>query len=193
MNSRPLLLLLPLACLSASAAQAQTPPTLTYALTGAGTTTLIGQPADYRNYTFNITGFSNVGADPNNAYTIFSFGNSSVEKSANFYALAAYNLPAGWTFDDSHDFVISTDGKGIHATDPTFGLILFQKAGTPAIDFNGAAFTLYHQVDGVDPFADPIYASNSVPEASSLVSFGLLLLSGGLVWTARRRKGSAAA
>lgn len=190
MNSRPLLFLLPLICFTAVGSQAQTLPTLTYLQTGSGTTTLVGQLADYRDYTFNITGFSNVGADPTNDYTIFSFSNSSIEDNPDFYGITAYDLPAGWTFSDAHDFTISTSlARGIHATDPTFGLTISQKAGTPAIDFAGAPFTLYHKIDGVDPFQDTIQAE-PVPEASSMISFGLLLL-GGLFQVCRRgRRGS---
>lgn len=197
MNRRPLPFLLPLAFLSApaftaTAAQAQTLPTLTYTLTGSGTTTLLGQAADFRDYTFNITGFSTVGADPSNAYTIFSFSNFTIESSPNFYGIAPFSLPDGWTYTDTSDFIISTDARGIHATDPTFGLAVFQKAGTPAIDPNGAPFELYHKINGVDPFLNsngtPLtIAAQAVPEASSLLSFGLLLLGGSLAWTGRRR------
>lgn len=199
MNSRISPFLSSLTCLTAtltavlcpSSAQAQTPPTLTETLTGSGTTTLLGMPADYRDYTFNITGFSNVGTDPGNNYTIFSLSNSTIENSPNFYTVAAYDLPAGWAFSDTQDFIISTNAIGIHATDPTFGLVIFQKAGTPAIDPARAPFTLYHQINGVDPFTDPIYASAAVPEASSLLTFGLLLL-GGLSLIARKRAGTKA-
>ena len=189
MNIRPLHFLLPAACfLAAGAAHAQTPPaitpaTITDTLTGFGTTTLLGQAADYRNYTFNITGFGNVGPDPTNAYTIYSFSNSTIEKSPNFYTIAAYNLPAGWTFSDTNDFLIATGARGIHATDPTFGLVIFQKAGTPAIDLSNAPFVLYHKGNGTDPFTDPIYTP--VPEASTLASFGLL---GGLLLAAQARR-----
>lgn len=190
MNSRFLLFLLPLACAAPMAASAQTPPKLTYALTGSGSTTVLGQAADYRNYTFNITGFSDVGPDLENAYTIFSISNTSIEKSPDVYGVAGYDLPEGWTFSDVPDFIISTDAQGIHATDPTFGLVIFQKAGTPAPDIANAPFTLYHEDGGVDPFKDPIYASTPVPEASSVISLSVLLALGvGGVW-ARRRLGT---
>ncbi len=188
--SLPPTVFLAAAVLAACPASAQTLPTLTYTETGFGTTTLLGTQADYHNYTFNITGFSGVVSDPTDFYTIYSFKNSSIESSANFYGLAPFSLPEGWTFTDPTDFIISTDARGIHATDPIFGLSIFQKAGTPAIDLNGAPFTLYHQDNGVDPFLNPdgslltIHAE-AVPEASSLASFGLLLLGGG--WTVKRR------
>ena len=197
MNSRLSTHLLPIALMTtvllATVAQAQTPPTITCTQTGGGTTTLLGAQADYRNYTFNITGFSGVGPDPSNAYTIFSLSNVSIESSPNFYGLAPFSLPAGWTFTDTSDFIVSTDAVGIHAFDPTFGLTVFQKAGTAAIDPNNAPFTLYHQVNGVDPFLSAdgspliIRANAAVPEASSLISFGLLL-AGGLGWSARRSR-----
>jgi len=188
MNSRFLLFLLPLACAAPTPASAQTPPTLTYVLSGSGTTTVLGLPADYRNYTFNITGFSNVGSDPTNAYTIFSLSNTSIEKNPNVYGVFGFNLPEGWTFRDVPDFIISTDLKGIHATDPTFGLTVVQRAGTPAPDIAGAPFTLYHQDNGVDPFKDPIYAGSPVPESSSVISLGVLLTLGASgIWARRRR------
>ena len=188
MNSRLLLFLLPLACFAAPASFAQTPPTLTYALTGSGSTTMLGQPADYRNYTFNITGFSAVGPDLENAYTIFSISNTTIEKSSDVYGVFGFNLPEGWTFSDVPDFIISTDLQGIHATDPTFGLTVVQKAGTPAPDIANAPFTLYHEVNGVDPFNDPIYAGAPVPEASPVISLSVLLaLGAGSVWMRRRR------
>ena len=208
MTSRPLPTLLPLvlltatASLAATAAQAQTLPaataqgptlpTLTATLTGSGTTNFKSGLVDFRNYTFNITGFSNAGPDPAGVYTIYSFSNSSLENSANFFGISPFNLPQDWTFNDSSDFVISTSPlRGIHATDPTFGLTIFQTAGTPAIDPTGAPFELFHEVNGVDPFLGPngqplTIPVNAVPEASSVVSFGLLLL-GGLAWTARRK------
>ncbi|MGI4790499.1 MAG: hypothetical protein ACRYFS_16810 [Janthinobacterium lividum] len=188
--NRHLLLLLPLVCLTATASQAQTPPTLTYSLTESGTTTVIGLPAEYSDYTFGITGFSNVGADPAGLYTIFSLSNSTIENSPNFYSVTAYDLPAGWTFSDSNDFTISTSlARGIHATDPSFGLTITQKAGTPFINISNAPFTLYHKVDGVDPFLNPNgtpMTVQAVPEASSMVSFSLLMVSG-LVWHVCRR------
>ncbi len=195
---RRLPLLVPVVFLSVAAAsltaaaQAQTPPTLTFTPNGSGTGTLGGQAVFYEAYLFSITGFSNVGPDPNNNYTIYSFSNSSIEASPDFRQIASGVLPAGWTFSDTNDFVISTLPQlGIHATDPTFGLTVFQKAGTPVITPDGAPFELFHQINGVDPFLNPdgtplMITAQAVPEASSLVSFGLLLL-GGLAWKARRK------
>lgn len=197
MHSRFLPLLVPVVFLATTAAsfpaaaQAQTLPTLTFTPNGSGTGTLGGQAVSYEAYLFNITGFSNVGPDPNNNYTIYSFSNSSIESSPNFYQIEAGVLPAGWTFSDTNDFVISTPPlRGIHATDPTFGLTIFQKAGTPVISPEGAPFELFHQINGVDPFLNSdgtplIITAQAVPEASSVVSLGLLLL-GGLAWRARR-------
>ncbi len=200
MNSRslnPLLKpLLPFVLLTATtsfltaSAQAQTLPTLTYKLDGSGSGTLGGQAVTYQSYLFSITGFSNVGSDPNNAYTIYSLSNSSIESAAGFFAIAPFNLPAGYSFGDTSDFVISTDAIGIHATDPTFGLIVYQTAGTPTISPSGAPFTIYHQINAVDPFTNPngsplTIPAQAVPEASSLVSLGLLLLGAG-IWQARR-------
>ena len=200
MHSRLLPSLLPVvfltaaaASLTAPAAQAQTPPTITATLTGSGTTNFKTGALDYRNYTFNITGFSNVGPDPTGAYTIYSFSNSSIENNPLVAGIAAFDLPSGWSFDDSNDFVISTSPNlGIHALDPTFGLTIFQIAGTPTVSPTGAPFELYHQINGVDPFLNPngtplTVNVNAVPEASSMVSFSLLLL-GGLAACAFRRR-----
>ncbi len=211
MNSRPFLPLfvkplLPLVFLAATtslfaaAAQAQTPPastapgptppTLTFTPDGSGAGTLNGQAVTYQSYLFSITGFSNVASDPSNAYTIYSLSNSSLESSPNFYQIASFGLPAGYTFSDTSDFIISTDAIGIHATDPTFGIIVYQTAGTPVISPSNAPFTVYHQTGGVNPFTNPdgsplIITAQAVPEASSVVSLGLLLLAGA-VWQARR-------
>ena len=206
MNSRPMLFLLSLACLApAAAAQAQTPlpasvqaqtlPTLTFTHDGSGAGTLNGQAVTYQAYLFDITGFSNVGPDPNNAYTIYSFSNTSIQSSPNFLQITPYDLPTGsdgWSFSNSPDFTISTSAtKGIHATDPTFGLIIYQKAGTPTISPYDAPFTLYHQINGVDPFLNsngtPL-TINAVPEASSVVSLGLLLTAGLGCCAFRRRR-----
>ena len=198
MNSRSFMPLLPFVFLTATTSflatgtQAQTSPSLIYKLDGSGSGTLGGQAVTYQSYLFSITGFSNVGSDPSNAYTIYSLSNSSLESSPNFYALASFDLPAGYTFSDTSDFVISTDAIGIHATDPTFGLIVYQTAGTPTISPSNAPFTLYHQINAVQPFTNPNGSAltipatpAAVPEASSLVSFGLLLLGAG-IWQARR-------
>ena len=107
--------------------------TLTATLTGSGTTNFKSGPLAYQNYTFNITGFSNVGADPNNAYTIFSFSNSSIENSPDVAGIVPFSLPDGWSFSDSSDFVISTDARGIHAFDPTFGLTIFGRSAHPPL------------------------------------------------------------
>ena len=176
----------------AATAQTPKPPTLTYTPDGSGTGILDGQAVTYQAYLFNITGFSHVGPDPNNNYTIFSLSNSSIENTAGFFRVSSFDLPSGWTFGDTSDFVVSTSALGIHAIDPTFGIIVYQDAGTPTISPSNAPFTIYHQMDGVDPFTNPdgsplIITAQAVPEASSLVSLGLLLLGGG-VWFSRRKR-----
>ena len=176
--------------LPAATAQAPNPPTLTYKTDGSGTGILDGQAVTYQAYLFNITGFSNVPSDPNNDYTIFSLSNSSIENAAGFFRVSSFDLPQGWTFSDTTDFTISTNALGIHAVDPIFGIIVYQDAGTPTISPNNAPFTVYHQMGAVDPFTNPdgsplIITAQAVPEASSLVSLGLLLLGGG-IWQARR-------
>ena len=106
-------------------------------------------------------------------------------------AVASAYLPDGWTFDDSHDFVISTDPlRAIHADDPQFGLIFIQTRGTAPIAPTGP-FALFHQVGGAVPFTRDgvpvtIYA---LPEASTTVSLGLLLALGlGGVVVAKRKR-----
>ena len=180
------------ASLTAPAAHAQTLPTLTATLAGSGTTNSGVGLLDFQEYTFNFTGFSNVGPDPNNDYTVYSFSNSSIEKSPGFFSITPVesDFSPGLTYSDPNDFVISAV-RGIHATDPTFALIITQYAGTPEINPTGAPVELFHQINGVDPFLGPngqplTITVNAVPEASSMISFGLLLL-GGLAWQVRRK------
>ena len=193
----PLMLLL----LNTSAAQAQPisatagVPTLTYTFNHTSPGSIAGVPYDLDYYDFNVTGFTNVGQG-NPAYDILSFSNSGLEKEANVVGVLSAYMPDGWTFDDSHDFTISIlPNRAIHADDPMFGLIFIQTLGTDPIDPGTSPFSFYHAQNSVDPFTlngAPIQvtATNPVPEASTLVSGGLLLALGALSCLASRRKRS---
>lgn len=84
---------------------------------------------------------------------------------------------------------------GIFPDDPQFGLIFIQSLGTTPIDPIGTPFEVYHQMGAADPFTlngTPVIVpvNSPVPEASSLISLGLLLLLGlGGVAAARRESG----
>ncbi len=169
-------------------------PTLTYTFVGAHPVVLGGNDYVSRQYLFNITGFSVPGGDPSGYYTIFSFSNSTLQ--ANTFGVDAFNLPAGWTFAPS-DFVISTSRvTGIFATDPQFGLTIYQTPGATPITPADAPFEVYHQVSGVQPFTlngqPVIIHAQPVPEASTAISLGFGLLGlGGAFLRSRRRKMSA--
>ncbi len=194
----PLLLLLP------AASQAQTQPVdpkaglpvITASFNHTSVVSVAGTPFNFNYYDFSITGFTNVGAG-NSAYDIFSFSNSTLEKQPGVVGVASSYLPSGWTFDDSHDFDLSTGLIGIHPDDPQFGLIFIQSLGTTAINPTNAPFAIFHQNGGVDPFTlngTPltVRVNAPVPEAPTTASFGLLLLlgAGGVAVAARRRKGT---
>ena len=196
-----LLTLAPLLLLP-SAARAQTQPvdpsaglpTITASFNHTSIVAVAGTQYDFNYYDFSITGFKNVGAN-NPAYGIFSFSNSTLEKNPGVVGVASAYLPTGWTFDDSHDFEISTGLIGILPDDPQFGLIFIQNLKTAPIDPTGAPFAVYHQNGGVDPFVTQngtpivVLVNSPLPEASTTVSFGLLLLLGlGGVLTAARRQ-----
>ena len=193
-----------LVLLGASSVQAQTQPIsaaaglpqITAAFNHTSVVTLGGTPYDFNYYDFTITGFTNVGAN-NPDYGIFSFGNSTLETQPGVVAVTSSYLPDGWTFSDSTDFDISTSKlTGIFPDDPQFGLIFIQSLSTLPINPTGAPFEVYHQMGAVDPFtlngAPLMVPVNSpVPEASSTVSLGLLLLLGlGGVTAARRKSGT---
>ncbi len=195
---------LPLALLLLPAAsQAQTQPvdpsaglpTITASFNHTSLVNLAGIAYNFNYYDFNITGFQNVGAG-NPAYDIFSFSNSTLEKQIGVVAVTSAYLPQGWTFDDTHDFTISTSPlSAIHADDPQFGLIFIQSQNAALLSPLGAPFQVFHQAAGVDPFVTPsgtpitVPVSAPVPEVSTPVSFGLLLLLGlGGVTAARRRR-----
>jgi hypothetical protein len=197
--------LAPLMLLSSSASQAQQSniqpvnptdglPTITYAFNHTSTATLLGVSYDFDYYDFDVTGFTKVGAN-NSYYDILSFSNSGLEKKPGVVGVISAYLPIGWTFDDSHDFVISIlPNRAIHADDPAFGLIFIEKPGSAPIDPSASPFSFYHAQDGVDPFTingAPVQVTGTpaVPEASTTVSLGLLLL-GGLSGLAFRRKKS---
>lgn len=182
-------------------AQAQTPnqpidpaavlPTLTFSFNHTSVVLLNNVSYNFNYFDFNITGFQNVGAN-NPAYDIFSFSNSTLEKQLGVVAVTSAYLPQGWTFDDSHDFTVSTSLlSSIHADDPQFGLIFIQPQNAAVINPTGALFTVYHQPGAVDPFTlngNPV-SIPSVPEASPAASLGLGLLAlGGLFYRTRRRK-----
>lgn len=190
------LLLLASLLLAARASQAQpvSPaaglPSLTAAFSHTSVVSVAGTLYDFNYYDFNLTGFTNVGAG-NPVYGIFSFSNPTLEKLPGVVGVAAAYLPLGWTFDDTHDFDISTGLIGVYPDDPQFGLIFIQRLNTTPINPTGAPFTVYHQNGGVDPFTlngvNVIVPVNApVPEAPTSVSLGLLLL-GGLVVAVRRR------
>ena len=196
-----LLPLTSLLLLGTPGAQAQTQPidptaglpTITASFNHTSVVAIAGTSYDFNYYDFSITGFTNVGAG-NPAYAIFSFSNATLEKQPGVVGVASAYLPAGWTFDDSHDFDISTGLIGVYPDDPQFGLIFIQSLTTTPINPTGAPFTVYHQNGGVDPFtlngANVIVPVNApVPEVSTPVSFGLLLgLGMGCVGVAARRK-----
>lgn len=200
--------LLPLASvvlLSAPASHAQTQPIdpsvglpkITAVFNHTDVDTVAGTAYDFNYYDFSITGFTNVPASQQSAYDIFSFSNSTLEKQPGVVGVAAAYLPSGWTFDDSHDFLISTSRLvGIHPDDPQFGLIFIQDLNTTPIDPTGAPFEVFHQVGGKDPFTRngvpvTVLVNDPVPEASTTTSFGLLLLLGlGGVLAARKKRGA---
>lgn len=189
--------------LSASSVHAQTQPisptaglpTITAAFDHTSVTLVAGTLYDFNYYDFNITGFTNVGAG-NPDYGIFSFSNSTLEAQPDVVGVASSYLPKGWVFSDVTDFLISTSAHtGIFPDDPQFGLIFIQNLGTTPIDPTDAPFSVYHEMGGVDPFTlngDPISVpvNAPVPEASTTLSFGLLLLLGlgSLTVTARRKR-----
>lgn len=195
------LLSLTLLFLSASASQAQpiSPtaglPTLTYSFNHTSIVSIAGVSYDFNYFDFNITGFTNVGAN-NPSYDILGFSNSGLEKEPGVVAVASAYLPAGWTFSDTNDFLISiAPNQAIHADDPSFGLIFIQALGTAPINPSDSPFLIYHAQDGVDPFTlnglpIQITATPAVPEASTTVTFGLLLALGALSCQASRRKKS---
>jgi hypothetical protein len=186
--------------LGASSVQAQTQPIspaaglpqITAAFNHTSITTLGGTPYDFNYYDFSITGFTNVGAG-NPDYGIFSFSNSTLETLPGVVGVASAYLPDGWTFNDSTDFEISTSRVGgIYPDDPQFGLIFIQSPNTLPIDPTGAPFQVYHQVGAVDPFTlngtpVSVLVNSPVPEASTTVSFGLLLGLGGLAAAFRKK------
>ena len=196
--------LVPLILLNSSALQAQKSiqpinptdglPTITYAFNHTSTSTLAGVSYDFDYYDFDVTGFTKVGAN-NPYYDILSFSNSGLEKQPGVLGVISAYLPTGWTFDDSHDFEISIQpDRAIHADDPAFGLIFIEKPGSAPIDPSASPFSFYHAQNSVDPFTingSPIQVNGTpaVPEASTTVSLGLMLL-GGLSCLAFRRKKS---
>lgn len=199
---RPIGSLLPLVALlllGAPASQAQTQPidpsaglpTLTASFNHTSIVAVAGTRYNFNYYDFNITGFTNVGPG-NPDYAIFSFSNSTLEKLPDVVGVAEAYLPTGWTFDDTHDFVISSL-IGIYPDDPQFGLIFIQKLNTAPMNPTGAPFAMFHQTGGKDPFTlngvpVTVLVNSPVPEASTTVSLGLLLLLGlgGLLTAARK-------
>ena len=189
------LLLLP--CASQAQTQPVDPsaglPTITASFNHTSVVSVAGTPFDFNYYDFSISGFTNVGVN-NSTYDIFSFSNSTLEKQPGVVGVASSYLPTGWTFDDSHDFDLSTGLIGIHPDDPQFGLIFIQNLNTTPINPTGALFSIFHQNGGLDPFTlngKPLTVpvNSPVPEASTTASFGLLLLLGLCgVAVARRRK-----
>lgn len=192
--------------ISAVSAQAQTQPisptaglpTVTASFDHTSVVTLSGTPYDFNYYDFSITGFTNVGAG-NPDYGIFSFSNSTLETQPGVVAVTSSYLPDGWTFSDTTDFEISTSAHtGIFPDDPQFGLIFIQSLGTLPIDPTGAPFQMYHQIGATDPFTlngTPVSVpvNSPVPEASTTVSFGLLLGLGlgGFVASSRKKRPAA--
>ena len=184
-----------------ASAQAQTQPiaptaglpTVTAAFNHTSVAALGGTAYNFNYYDFTITGFTNVGAN-NPDYGIFSFSNSTLETQPGVAAVISSYLPDGWTFSDTSDFEISTSAHtGIFPDDPQFGLIFIQSLGTLPIDPTGAPFQVYHQMGAVDPFTlngTPVTVpvNAPVPEASTTVSFGLLLLGLGGLTAARRKR-----
>ena len=178
--------------LGASSVQAQTQPisplaglpSITASFNHTSVGTVAGTPYDFNYYDFTITGFTNVGAG-NPDYGIFSFGNSTLEKMPGVVGvLLAYSPDNAWTLSDTNDFTVSTSAHtGIFPDDPQFGLIFIQSLNTLPIEPTGAPFQVYHMPGAVDPFTlngAPVTVSVNapVPEASTTVSFGLLLLLG---------------
>ncbi len=185
--------------IGAASVQAQQPisstaglPAITASFDHTSVVTLAGTPYDFNYYNFSITGFTNVGAG-NPDYGIFSFGNSTLENLPGVVGVASSYLPPEWTFSDTSDFVVSTSAHtGIFPDDPQFGLIFIQSLGTLPIDPTGAPFQVYHQMGGNDPFTlngSPVMVpvNAPVPEASTTVSFGLLLSLGGLAAASRKK------
>ncbi len=202
MNSSFLFLPAAALLLGASSVQAQTQPIsptaglpqITAAFNHTSVTSIGSTPYDFNYYDFTITGFTNVGAN-NPDYGIFSFSNSTLEKLPGVAGVASSYLPDGWTFSDSADFMISTSvHTGIFPDDPQFGLIFIQSLNAPPINPTGAPFQIYHQMGGTDPFTlngSPVMVpvNAPVPEASTTVSFGLLLVLGlGGITVACRKK-----
>ena len=193
----PLMLL----ALNASPSQAQpiSPtaglPALTYAFNHTSVVPIASVPYDFNYYDFNITGFTNVGEKASN-YDILSFSNTGLEKEPSVVAVASAYLPAGWTFTDTNDFLISIElDRAIHADDPSFGLIFIQTHRAAPINPSDFPFSVYHAQNGADPFTlngipIQVTAIPAVPEASTAVSFVLLLTFGAFSCRMARRKKS---